>query len=70
MNTEVSAEIQAEIEVLELLRRSCRTLRSNRHRPILAGPASRWEVKLTERLDELIKNQTPPLPLKTAKAAA
>lgn len=70
MNAEENSEIQAEIEVLEVLRKACLTMRGNRKRPVLAGPASRWEITVNKRLEELYRTKTPELPLKSVKMAA
>lgn len=59
-----------ELEVVEHLRRVCRTLRGNRARPELAIPAAQWEGKLNDRMAELEKLQTADLPLKERKVAA
>lgn len=49
----MSSDTKIEIEVVESLRRLCRTLRSNRLRPELAIPAAQWETRLNARLEEL-----------------
>lgn len=57
----MQAEVPVEIEFLEHLKKTCRTLRTSRNRPELAIPAAEWEMKINERLSELEKQQTPAL---------
>lgn len=47
MNTTV------EHEFLEILRKTCRTMRQARNRPEMAIPAAEWEMKINSRLAEL-----------------
>lgn len=57
-------EILVEIEFLEHLKKTCRTLRTSRNRPELAIPAAEWEMKINARLAELspdAKKQTQPI---------
>lgn len=55
--------MNAEIEFLEILKKTCRTMRQSRTRPDLAIPAAEWEIRINTRLDELHQLETPPLPL-------
>lgn len=48
MNTE-----GVEHEFLEILRKTCRTMRQARNRPEMAIPAAQWELKINERMQEL-----------------
>lgn len=57
-----AVESKIETEFLEVLRKTCRTMRQSRSRPELAIPAAEWEMKINERLNELAKTQTAPLP--------
>lgn len=56
---EMSNEVKIEVEVVEHLRKVCRTLRANRVRPELAIPAAQWETKLNSRLEELKQAEMP-----------
>lgn len=58
----MNAEIPVEIEFLEHLKKTCRTLRTSRNRPELAIPAAEWEMKINNRLTELERQQTAALP--------
>jgi len=49
----MSNETKIEVEVVDHLRKVCRTLRANRNRPELAIPAAQWEARLNTRLEEL-----------------
>lgn len=42
-----------EIEFLEILRKTCRTMRQSRVRPEMAIPAAHWEMRINSRLAEL-----------------
>jgi len=70
MNTEQEAEIKAEIEFLELLKKTCRTTRNSHARPDLAIPASKWEIRINARLDDLHRLETPVLPLQVKQGKA
>jgi hypothetical protein len=51
----VNNEILVEREFLEILRKTCRTMRQSRQRPEMAIPAAQWELKINERLGVLEK---------------
>lgn len=42
-----------EHEFLEILRKTCRTMRQARNRPEMAIPAAEWEMKINSRMAEL-----------------
>lgn len=56
-----------EIEFLDILRKTCRTMRQSRTRPEMAIPAAEWEIKINERIEELTKQGE--LPLATKRTA-
>lgn len=46
-----------EAEFLEILRKTCRTVRHSRNRPELSIPAAEWEIKINARMQELEKQR-------------
>lgn len=70
MNTELPPDLKAELEFLELLKRTCRTTRNSRNRPDLAIPAGQWEIRINSRLDEIHALETPQLPLNSKQKVA
>lgn len=50
--------VNAEIEFLELLVKTCKSVRNPKRRVELAVPAAQWEMRFEERIRQL-KNQTP-----------
>jgi hypothetical protein len=59
----MNAEIVEEIEFLKDLERFCQFARRSKARPARAIPAAKWEMLVKERLEELERLETPPLPL-------
>jgi hypothetical protein len=49
----MNGELPVEREFLDILRKTCRTMRQSRQRPEMAIPAAQWELKINERIDEL-----------------
>lgn len=64
----MNVENAVEIEFLKDLQRFCQVARRSKARPELAIPAAQWEMKAQERIEELERTETLPLPLKNGKA--
>lgn len=63
--------MDAEIELLETLIKTCRAIRDPKRpksRLELAAPAATYEMQFTKRLDELKKPVVPALPKETVAA--